>query len=46
VSAMAGTGVSWKRIAREIEKCVVLCANCHRRRHSLQRKAQRLAHAG
>ena len=26
-------GVSIKRIEREIEKCIVLCSNCHRKLH-------------
>src|SRR5271169_3015483 len=26
-------GYSWKRILKEIEKCDVLCANCHRKLH-------------
>ncbi|HYD10954.1 MAG TPA: hypothetical protein VEA78_12710 [Acidimicrobiales bacterium] len=32
VSAMVSAHMSWTRIAAEIEKCDVVCANCHRRR--------------
>ncbi|MBM3209032.1 hypothetical protein FJZ40_01960 [Candidatus Shapirobacteria bacterium] len=28
-------GWSINRIKREIEKCIVLCANCHRKEHAL-----------
>lgn len=27
----------WSRVMREIEKCIVLCANCHRKEHARQR---------
>jgi hypothetical protein len=30
VSRMVHDGFSWKAIKREIEKCQVVCANCHR----------------
>jgi len=30
VSQMIRDGFSWKAITREIEKCEVVCANCHR----------------
>lgn len=33
VSVMICSGYSLKRIINEIEKCDVLCANCHRREH-------------
>lgn len=32
VSKMLYTFYSWKRILEEINKCVVRCANCHRRK--------------
>lgn len=35
VSRMIHDGFSWKAILKEIEKCEVVCANCHRiRTHS------------
>jgi hypothetical protein len=34
ISFMLKSGYSIKRIQKEIEKCVVLCANCHRKHHS------------
>lgn len=30
VSLMVADGYSWENILKEIEKCQVLCANCHR----------------
>src|SRR5687767_8422871 len=32
VSKMMSGHYSWRAIQKEIEKCQVLCANCHRRR--------------
>jgi hypothetical protein len=37
ISVMAGQGYSLTAIQREIEKCVVRCANCHRRKTSKER---------
>ncbi len=33
VSRLASTGSSIKSIQEEIDKCVCLCSNCHRKRH-------------
>jgi hypothetical protein len=33
VSKMAKDGVSKDKIREEMEKCIVLCANCHRKEH-------------
>lgn len=34
VSLHVGNGNSWQRVLEEIEKCEVVCANCHARRTS------------
>lgn len=34
ISNMAGTGVSWNAILKEISKCILVCANCHRKIHA------------
>lgn len=36
VSTMAGHGRSIQKILEEIAKCIVLCANCHRKLHAEQ----------
>lgn len=36
VSRMIHDGFSWKAIKKEIEKCEVVCANCHRIRTYLR----------
>lgn len=37
VSRMVSENASWQRILEQIEKCDVLCANCHRIRHYNER---------
>ena len=34
VSTLVTRGCSWARIERELAKCEIVCANCHRRRTS------------
>ena len=29
----SGNTVAWKRIKKELDKCVMICANCHREIH-------------
>ena len=33
VSALLHGGYAWQRIQKEIDKCIPLCANCHRLEH-------------
>ena len=34
VSELVGNNVSWIRIIKEVNKCVVVCSNCHRKIHA------------
>jgi hypothetical protein len=42
ISRMIHDGFSWKAIKKEIEKCEIVCANCHRIR-TYNRLTQRIA---
>lgn len=33
ISTSLATNMSWEEILQEMEKCIVLCANCHRKLH-------------
>ena len=35
ISEMIGANIAWRRIEAEIAKCVVRCANCHRRKTAI-----------
>jgi len=37
ISKLVGTTYSVKKIKKEIEKCEILCANCHRKYHYYER---------
>jgi hypothetical protein len=34
IATLSRRGWSWKRIKNEIDKCVVVCSNCHRKIHA------------
>jgi transcription elongation factor Elf1 len=39
VSHLVNNGYSWARVKAEIDKCTVLCANCHRKHHATAMEA-------
>lgn len=34
IAVMVASGVSWSKILEEISKCILVCANCHRKIHA------------
>lgn len=34
ISRMVALGNSWERIQSEMEKCILVCSNCHRKLHA------------
>ncbi len=36
ISEMVSSGLSWKRILEEIDKCDILCSNCHKKKTAKQ----------
>lgn len=42
ITRLVQMGTSWKKIVAEIEKCVCLCANCHRKVHKHEEWAAKI----
>ena len=38
IAELIGNGNSWQVVEEEIEKCQVLCANCHRRKTAIDQQ--------
>ena len=46
VSSMVTQGFAWKKIKKEINKCKVRCANCHRRKTAKKHNWYKLVNSG
>lgn len=46
ISKMVGGGTSWSTIRKELQKCIPLCANCHRKVHAHPDWAKKIGAAG
>jgi hypothetical protein len=36
ISYLITANVGWEKLRKELDKCILLCANCHRIRHELE----------
>jgi hypothetical protein len=41
-SISSGRTMSWERAVRELDKCILLCSNCHREEHDIIRSKRRV----
>ncbi|GBE17231.1 hypothetical protein BMS3Abin15_01068 [bacterium BMS3Abin15] len=39
--SQSGLTRSWERVKKEVDKCILVCANCHRELHNKKRSLQR-----
>ena len=42
VTRLIDSNAGWERIRAEADKCAILCSNCHRKRHYIEREAQKI----
>ena len=40
IAQMLRNNTSWEKVEKEMQKCIPLCANCHREFHYLEKKEQ------